>query len=114
MVAAAFENCRAEHVAAEGDRVDQFALKPKVSKELKTTLAESRKWIAAHIDNQTLKVKKESRLARGRGCRYQSATFPQAYRTFDQAQDPGCGREGQARHDLWPLQKARTKPICLR
>ncbi|SCZ89836.1 BZ3500_MvSof-1268-A1-R1_Chr1-3g01608 [Microbotryum saponariae] len=22
---------------------------------------------------------------------------------------PGCGREGQARHDLWPLQKARTR-----
>ncbi|SGY16876.1 BQ5605_C012g07017 [Microbotryum silenes-dioicae] len=35
-------------------------------------------------------------------------------RTSDQAQDPGYGREGQARNDLWPLQKARTQPSHLR
>ncbi|SCZ90041.1 BZ3500_MvSof-1268-A1-R1_Chr9g10686 [Microbotryum saponariae] len=41
-----------------------------------------------------------------------SSTF--TYRTSNQAQGPGCGREGQARHDLWPLQKARTQPSYMR
>ncbi|SCZ90780.1 BZ3500_MvSof-1268-A1-R1_Chr1-3g02243 [Microbotryum saponariae] len=35
-------------------------------------------------------------------------------RTSDQAQGPGCGRAGQARHELWPLQKARTQPNYMR
>ncbi|SGY31961.1 BQ5605_C002g01290 [Microbotryum silenes-dioicae] len=34
--------------------------------------------------------------------------------TSVQAQDPGCGRAGQARYELWPLQKARTQPSYMR
>ncbi|SGY19997.1 BQ5605_C017g08425 [Microbotryum silenes-dioicae] len=47
---------------------------------------------------------------RRRGYHYHSVTSLQAYTTSDQTQVPGCGREVQARHDLWSLQRPRTQP----
>ncbi|SGY26628.1 BQ5605_C018g08753 [Microbotryum silenes-dioicae] len=51
---------------------------------------------------------------RRRGCHYHSVTSLQAHTTSDQTQAPGCGREVQARHDLWSLQRPRTQPSYMR